>query len=183
MNKANTLLERIKDKRSKRVVFLAHCILNENTRYLGGAYRHSCVTEIIDQCTESHIGIVQIPCPEQRVWGGVLKRLLLLAYGAKGTYIYSCRYILIPLILLYTKWVYRWMARQTTLQIMDYLASGFTVIGIVGIDGSPTCGINKTLDFKKAFEVLARIRIDSVTTTEANRVVLECQKGGKKVCL
>ena len=178
MNKTDILLECIKDKRCKRVVFLAHCILNENTRYLGGACRHSCVTEILDQCCEHHIGIIQMPCPEQLAWGGVLKRLLLMAYGVKGAYLYCARNILIPFILLYTNLIYHRVAKQTTRQILDYLASGFTVIGIVGIDGSPTCGINKTLDFKKAFEVLAYIRIDSVTTRVANRVVLECLKGG-----
>jgi hypothetical protein len=33
------LLERLKDERSKRVIFVSHCWLNENTRYLGGAFR------------------------------------------------------------------------------------------------------------------------------------------------
>ena len=29
------LLERLVDEQSKRVIFVSHCLLNENTRYLG----------------------------------------------------------------------------------------------------------------------------------------------------
>ena len=32
------LLERLDDERSKKVVFISHCLLNENVRYLGGAF-------------------------------------------------------------------------------------------------------------------------------------------------
>jgi hypothetical protein len=27
------LLERLKDERSRRIIFVSHCLLNENTRY------------------------------------------------------------------------------------------------------------------------------------------------------
>ena len=177
--KYQKLFLRIKDKRSRKVVFLSHCILNENTRFLGGACRPGCVSEIVTQCVEKNIGIVQIPCPEQKAWGGVIKRLLLMAYGAKGTFLYTCRYIAIPLILLYTKWIYGWMARQTAHQIKDYLDSGFSLHGVVGIDGSPTCGVSQTLDFKKSFELLAHININTVTNVDANKVVHECLINGK----
>jgi uncharacterized protein YbbK (DUF523 family) len=177
--KYKNLFLQIKDKRSKKVIFLAHCILNENTRYLGGACRGGCLIEIINQCIENDFGIVQIPCPEQMTWGGVIKRLLLMAYGAKGTILYSCRYIIIPLILIYTKFMSWFISEQIARQIQDYLDSGFLVHGIVGIDGSPTCGVNKTLDFKKSFEVLACINIDSVSIEDANKVVLECLRNGK----
>lgn len=42
------------DQRGGRVVLLSHCLLNENVRY-------PCV--------------VQLPCPEQRAWGGARRRL------------------------------------------------------------------------------------------------------------
>lgn len=45
------LVHRLRDARGRRVVFLAHCLLNENTRYLGGACRAGCVQEILAQCT------------------------------------------------------------------------------------------------------------------------------------
>lgn len=74
-NRARQLAERMRDERSRRVVFLAHCLLNENTRYLGGACRAGCVREIVQQCLDRGIGIVQLPCPEQAAWGGVLNTM------------------------------------------------------------------------------------------------------------
>ena len=65
------------DKRSRRVIFLPHCLLNENTRYLGGACRAGAVEEIVQPCLEAGLGIIQMRCPEQFAWGGILKRGLL----------------------------------------------------------------------------------------------------------
>ena len=111
------LRQRLADHRSKRVVFLAHCLLNENTRYLGGACRAGCVREIVEQCVAGDMGIVQMPCPEQQAWGGVLKRRLLATYGAQGTWFYRCRGLLLPLLLAYTRWVYQRLAAQIARQI------------------------------------------------------------------
>ncbi len=41
------LQEQLKDGRGKRVVFVSHCLLNENVRYLGGALRRGRVEEVI----------------------------------------------------------------------------------------------------------------------------------------
>jgi hypothetical protein len=86
------LLERLKDERSKRVIFVSHCLLNENTRYLGGAFRSGCVDELVDAFQQQGLGIYQMRCPEQCAWGGVLKRRVLLFYGSKGTIMWSVEY-------------------------------------------------------------------------------------------
>lgn len=183
LNKAQTtLVQRLQDSRSKKVVFLSHCILNENTRYLGGACRRGCIREIVEQCLEYDLGIVQMPCPEQYAWGGVLKRLLLLAYGLKWRFplAYRLRGVLIPVGLLYTRLVYRRLAQQTVRQIEDYLASGFSVVGIVGIDGSPTCAVNKALDFH-GFDLIATIPLESITVDKQNTILRECVMDGKGI--
>ena len=64
------LADRLRDERSRRVAFVSHCLLNENTRYLGGAFRAGAVAELIDELVEHGIGICQMPCPEQHAWGG-----------------------------------------------------------------------------------------------------------------
>ncbi|MBA4369121.1 MAG: hypothetical protein C0403_15945 [Desulfobacterium sp.] len=89
--------------------------------------------------------MVQMPCPEQIAWGGVTKQLLMMAYGAKGTVLYTLRHIIVPWMLLYSKWIYGRIASQMACQIQDYQDSEFSVQGVVGIDGSPTCGVNKTI--------------------------------------
>jgi predicted secreted protein len=61
------------DERSRKVIFLSHCLLNENTRYAGGATRRGIVEEVIRPCLVEGLGVVQMPCPEQIAWGGVLK--------------------------------------------------------------------------------------------------------------
>lgn len=65
------------DARSGRVVFLSHCLLNQNTRYLGGAACPGVVIAAVERYVQDGTGIVQMPCAEQRAWGGVLKRRLL----------------------------------------------------------------------------------------------------------
>ncbi len=148
----STLIQGCRDKRSKKVVFLSHCLLNENTRYLGGACQSGCIKEIVDQCLKHDLGIVQMPCPEQRAWGGVLKRYLLMGHGLKLRYplAYRLRGLLIPAGMLITRFVYSRLASEVVGQIEDYITSGFSVVGIIGIDGSPSCAVNRTPDYKKS---------------------------------
>jgi uncharacterized protein YbbK (DUF523 family) len=149
------LLEKLKDERSKRVIFVSHCLLNENTRYLGGAFRRGCVDELMDGFQQEGLGIYQMRCPEQRAWGGVLKRSLLPFYGSRGTLLYRLRYVLLPLFRWYTRWVYWRLAKEVVRDIEDYVRSGFEVVGIVGVGGSPSCGVWSRLDLRHSLEVVA----------------------------
>jgi hypothetical protein len=79
------LQEQLANARGGRVVLLSHCLLNQNVRYLGGAGRAGGVGELADGYLARGVGICQLPCPEQRAWGGVLKRRMLVAYGSAGT--------------------------------------------------------------------------------------------------
>ncbi len=179
MGKLYTLTQRLEDSRSKKVVFLSHCILNENTRYLGGACTGGCVREIIEQCLAKEVGMVQMPCPEQHAWGGVMKRLLLVTYGTKGTLMYQLYRILLPLMLIYTKFIYQRLAKQTAKQIRDYIASGYSVIGVVGIDGSPSCGVVKTLEVCKSFDLIANVNVELITVECMNTITRQCLKDGQ----
>ena len=149
------LLEQLQDERSKRVIFVSHCLLNENTRYLGGAFRQGCVDEIVDGLQQQGLGLSQMHCPEQRIWGGVLKRSLLPMYGSRGTLLYRLRHLLLPLFLSYTQWRYRRLAKEVVREIEDYVRSGFEVVGIVGVGGSPSCGVWSKLDLRQSLEVVA----------------------------
>jgi uncharacterized protein YbbK (DUF523 family) len=149
------LLERLKDERSKRVIFVSHCLLNENTRYLGGAFRPGCVDELVDGFQQEGLGIYQMRCPEQQAWGGVLKRHLLPFYRSKGTILYRLRHVLLPLFILYTRWVYMRIAKEVVRDSEDYVRSGFEVVGIVGVGGSPSCGVWSYLDLRCSLEAIA----------------------------
>ena len=52
------------DGRSKKVVFIAHCILNQNSISDGTAVFPAAFKEVIKILLDADIGIVQMPCPE-----------------------------------------------------------------------------------------------------------------------
>ncbi|KZS69571.1 hypothetical protein A4G29_16925 [Mycobacterium kansasii] len=88
---ARLLLNQPADERSRRVVLVSHCLLNENTRYAGGATRPGAVAEVVNELLTARAGIHQLPCPEQLAWGSVLKRHSLRLYHSKGGPLYAVR--------------------------------------------------------------------------------------------
>jgi hypothetical protein len=132
------LLERLQDERSKRVIFVSHC-----------------VDELVDGFQQEGLDIYQMRCPEQRAWGGVLKRSVLHVYGSKGTLLYRLRHVLLPFFIWYTRLNYARLVREVVRDIEDYIRSGFEVVGIVGVGGSPSCGVCTTLDLGHSLEAVA----------------------------
>ena len=156
MGRAEQLRGQLADARGGRVVFLSHCLLNQNVRYLGGAGRTGGVSEVVDGYLGRGIGICQLPCPEQRAWGGVLKRRMLAAYGSAGTLRAPLARLLLRPFTWYTRRVYARLARGVTRDVADYRRSGVEVMGLVGIGGSPSCGVATTLDLPAAVHALTR---------------------------
>ena len=154
MNKLESLKNKLQDERSRKMILLSHCILNENSRYLGGAFRKGTIDEIVDLIQSKNIGIIQMDCPEQAAWGGVLKPLLWISVGNKDSFIFKLRRIIFPLFMLKTKRTYKKIAKRYVKLIEDYLQNDYNIIGVVGIDGSPSCGSSKILDLYQ-FELLA----------------------------
>jgi predicted secreted protein len=159
------MARRLADARGRRVVFLSHCLLDENTRYLGGARRAGCVREIVDQCIDGGIGMIQMPCPEQAAWGGVRKRRMLRLYGS------PLAAPLAPIALAYTRAVYRRLARRVAREVADCVESGITVVGVVAVDGSPSCGLGTTLDLAGALRDIATLDPRTVSVADQNELV------------
>jgi uncharacterized protein YbbK (DUF523 family) len=166
------LRSRLRDDRSGRVAFVAHCLLNENVRYLGGACRPGDVSEVVDGLQRQGVGICQMPCPEQDAWGGVLKRRLLAMYGSRRLASGPVRRLVVVLVSAYTRWRYRRLASAIARQIADYRSSGFDVSGVVGVDASPSCGVRHTLDLGAAFEALAKCDLATIDRATFNRDVV-----------
>jgi predicted secreted protein len=163
------ILERqLADRRSRRVVFVSHCLLNENVRYLGGACRAGPVDELVDQLRRMGVGICQMPCPEQRAWGGVLKRRIARAYGSDRTKLWRFRGILLRLFSAYTRMRYAMLARDIASQIRDYMCSGFAVEGIVGVAASPSCGVHTTLDVQSWLDTVGGYRSEDIDPRRLN---------------
>ena len=168
----NQLLDALSDRRSRRVVFVSHCILNENVRYLGGAGRRGTVDELVDYFQAAGVGMVQMPCPEQVAWGGVLKRYMMPIYGSHGTLRYRIRRPLTWAFLGYTRLVYRRLARRVAREVADYIRSGFEVLGVIGIGTSPSCGVFHTLDVHRALDVLAQYDKASMDSDQLNDALM-----------
>ncbi|MEA1996921.1 MAG: hypothetical protein U9N45_04755 [Gemmatimonadota bacterium] len=118
-----------KDARSKKVIFIAHCILNQNARIDHCAYTPSAIPGIAEALLERRIGIVQMPCPE----------LIFLGLGrGAGPEIYD--ELSVPEV----RKKLKELARDILYQIREYRRYGFKVLGVLGIDGSPSCGVDLT---------------------------------------
>jgi predicted secreted protein len=172
-NKLTLIRKNLEDSRSKKVLFTAHCLLNENTRYLGGAFRKGVVKEFVDEIYRNDIGIVQMKCPEQKAWGGILKKKMWLGLGIKNSLLYKFR----KLYLIYFKWhtrrICRKIAKEVINEINDYLKIGFQVVGIIGVRSSPCCGVFKTLQIENSVEYLACLDVNNLDRNEFNKNGIE----------
>ena len=52
------------DCRSRRVIFLAHCLLNQNSISDGTAVYPAAFKDVLRLLMDNEIGVVQLPCPE-----------------------------------------------------------------------------------------------------------------------
>jgi uncharacterized protein YbbK (DUF523 family) len=174
------VLDRLRDERSRRVMLVSHCLLNENTRYAGGAFHPGAVPQVVDELVRSGVGIHQLPCPEQRAWGGVLKRDLVRVYGSKGSVGYALRGLALRAFLWHTARVYRRLARRVARDVADYRRAGIEVVGLVGVGASPSCGVTTTLDLRRALEVVASCPVAALTRDVMNeQAVLACRTPGE----
>lgn len=165
------LRQSMTDPRSEQVVFVSHCLLNQNSRYLGGAVCGGAVHDALAPFLVDGTGIVQMPCPEQRVWGGVLKtRMLWLIDHPRAARLWP---LLWPVARRWMRWRYARLARAVARDVNDYLASGLTVRGVVGVAGSPSCGVRTTLDLERAVGAIARRRHEPATAAWMNGAVVE----------
>ncbi|HLA41656.1 MAG TPA: hypothetical protein VJ417_16755 [Candidatus Glassbacteria bacterium] len=122
------------DRRSRWVVFLAHCLANMNARmHLCANVFPACVKPVIQLCLEREVGIVQMPCPELMVVG--------LGRDRDEPEVEYLRQALEQPIAVER---IRKLAEQVVFQMQEYRFQGFRMIAVVGSDGSPSCGVDQT---------------------------------------
>ena len=153
------------------MVYLSHCLLNQNTRYPGGAVCPGVVVDAVAPYVADGAGIVQMACPEQHTWGGVSKRhlLRLLDHPVAAR---AGRRLLGP-ARSYLRWRYQRLARAVARDIADCTASGLEVVGVVGVAGSPSCGVTSTLDLDAALRAVAACSHRTVTAGWLDQHVVE----------
>ncbi len=128
----------------KKIVFVSHCILNTASKVVLYNQEEIDAEEdlrlrFLKKALENGIQIIQLPCPEftlygARRWGHVSDQF------DNPFFRKHCRKILEPVLD----------------QLKEYLQNEdmFEVLGIVGIDGSPSCGVDYTCygDYIGAFD-------------------------------
>lgn len=109
------------------MVLLAHCLLNINAKVYGIATEPAGCMKIISGLLENGYGIIQLPCVEQscfgiKRWGQVKEQINFPGFRAKS------HELLKPIVG----------------QVLDFHQNGYEISAVIGLDGSPSCGINYT---------------------------------------
>ena len=130
------------DIRSKKVVFMAHCLLNQNSISDGTAVYPAAFKDIINLFMDNDIGIVQLPCPELCCLG--LDRGNV--YGADNPVTVENTRIRREMEKNGTQTKLKTLVDYTMLQIDEYKKHGFEIKGIIGANRSPNCGVESTSD-------------------------------------
>ncbi len=118
----------------QKIVFVSHCILNVASKVV--MYNkeemdkeEALRKEFLKKAINNDVQIIQLPCPEFTLYGA--KRWGHVSNQFNNVFFKNhCRKILEPIIE----------------QIQEYLDNPemFKLLGIVGIDGSPSCGVDYT---------------------------------------
>ena len=114
----------LKDKRSGRIAVVAHCILNQNSRVLGLAESSSAIAEIVEFLIRNDMGIIQMPCPEL-TYAGILRKSQTKDEYDNTMFRNHCKKI----------------AEEIVEQVQEYSKGKIKARIIIGVDGSPSCGI------------------------------------------
>jgi predicted secreted protein len=134
-------------KRSKRIVMVSHCILNQNS-VVKPLARAKGAFPISKMILEEGVGIIQLPCPEFKYLGLDRKPMSKEEYDSKD-YRNLCRKLF----------------NSICEDLQKYIESGYDFIGIVGINHSPTCSISSNMGIymEEIFEILQSMNIEFKT--------------------
>lgn len=130
--------------RSKRLIIMSHCVLNQNSVVCPLA-RAKGSFKFVKQLIDEGVGIIQLPCPEFKFLGTTRKPMDKDEYDTPE-YRSLCRSLLIPVV-----------------EDMEvYLKDGYEIREIIGINESPTCSISgkRGIFMEELFSELGRRNIE-----------------------
>lgn len=128
------------DARSKKVVLISHCILNQNSISDGTADYPGTNESILKLLIESKVGIIQMPCPETLCLG--LDRGDI--HGGEREVVVENTRIRQEVEKTTSTEIINNFVNQIIFQIEEYIKNEFKIVGIIGINRSPSCGVNTT---------------------------------------
>jgi predicted secreted protein len=122
-----TALEASVTARARKVVVLAHCHLNANTKLRGIADYAGARIDVVSPLIADGIGIVQLPCPEATYLGMKRWGMTREQYDTPS-FRRHCETLLRPVV-------------DTLVALAE---DGCDIQRVIGVDGSPSCGVNRT---------------------------------------
>lgn len=147
-------------QRSKKILLLSHCLLNANAKVERIALYQGALTDLIVPLIERGYGFLQLPCPEM-LHGGMARWGQVKEQYDTPFFRRHCETLLRPILD----------------QIIDYRAHGYEIVGCIGVDGSPSCGIVKTCRGKWGGELSGNLdlqaTVDSVRLSEERGVFMQ----------
>lgn len=112
--------------RSNCIIYVSHCILNQNSVVKPLARSSGAYVSVIDEIMKNGIGIEQLPCPEMLYLGMDRRPMTREEYDTLD-YNTLCREL----------------ADRCRLEIDEYISKGYNIAGVIGIEESPTCSIER----------------------------------------
>lgn len=121
-------------------MFVAHCILNQNSISDGTASFPGSNEAIVRALLDAKVGIVQMPCPELNCLG--LDRGD--PEGAKRPLLDENSRIRCALKKTDAQRTIQTLVNQIIFQMEEYRKNHFSILGVIGINRSPSCGVETT---------------------------------------
>jgi predicted secreted protein len=113
------------DARSRRIAIVCHCLLNANSKVEGLAV-YAGIHPLIAEFASRGIGVIQMQCPEMGACG--MQR----PGRTREQYEY-------PEFIQYCSH----LADETLAQVREYQRCDYEFVGLVGVAGSPSCGVSQ----------------------------------------
>ncbi len=106
----------------KKIIYTAHCILNQNAVVRDWERARGAFNNILKVLLEQNISVIQLPCPEFIFLGKNRSPRTKKEYDVPG-YRNICNKL----------------AREIVKQMEEYINNNYQIVGLLGIEGSPTC--------------------------------------------
>jgi predicted secreted protein len=114
----------------KKIIFMSHCIINQHARAKGVKNKlagKAIVEPILDLIKSYNVGIIQLPCPEIK-YEGLIRNACGKDKYNNSSFISICKDY----------------AQDVRFLVNQYGNAGYFIVGFIGVDYSPTCGITFT---------------------------------------
>ncbi|MEH7075147.1 CD3072 family TudS-related putative desulfidase [Neobacillus drentensis] len=130
-------------QRSKKILLVSHCIINQNTVIDEEARAAGAVFSAVEWAMNEGYGFLQLPCPEFTFLGLNRPSMTYEEYNTPE-YRKHCRVILRPVFQ----------------QAEEYLKNGYEIVGLLGIQSSPSCDPTRGIFIEELKEMFLEKEIE-----------------------